>query len=681
MCCATLMQGQESKDSISLQTVTVRADQVVNTVDGKKYYPTAKVKETSTNAYSLLSKLALPKVQVNETTQTISTPELLGNLQIRINDIVASEQELAALNPKAVRYVQYIDKPGARYGDDVGIVINLVVNRPDSGYDWGGQAMQVLTSEISRVNLYGRYNKGKDEWSVGYKGMYEDLRGARNSEEAHYIMENSDMNYVMRKDLSHRQEDMQHNVELKYSRQDSCGFTMQAKLDIGLDRTLKDHAVQEIVSGKEQYSARSSNGGNTQSPMLNFYMAKHWTRHQSLTVDAVGTLMDSKYKYEYAALTPFRYNATGHSASFVGETVYENVLKPFTLSAGVNCRQKFTRNRYFNNASTQNGIHNHSLYTFVQISGNLFSRLKYQAGMGLDRTYYRQADTRYDLTTLRPRINLSIPISQRTTLAYNMTYGAKMPRLEYLGNFRNKENEWDVVAGNPSLKPDYPIHNTWTLSYQNDKLYSQLTAHYRYIDQCCMQDIRREKNADGKEEFVFTQSNQRNIQMFYLDGYAQVFAIPDKLQVSADGGFYRFWNMGDMYRHTYNAFNGSFSATAFLGKWTLSCYWDSGWSFMEGESRNKGNGAFYMTGNYQLNRQVTLGIFWQHCLDKNITAYHTQLLNRFVHKEKLQRNRDMGNMVTVSLNWRFSRGKTYKTIEKSIENEDTDTGIIKKSEK
>ena len=57
--------------------------------------------------------------------------------------------------------------------------------------------------------------------------------------------------------------------------------------------------------------------------------------------------------------------------------------------------------------------------------------------------------------------------------------------------------------------------------------------------------------------------------------------------------------------------------------------------------------------------------------------YRSQVLNEYLHKEISQRSRDLGNMLTISFNWRLSRGKTYKEIRKTIQQkEDRQTGIM-----
>ena len=63
---------QVSKDSIALQEVVVKAARVVNKEDGKLIFPSDIQKQRSFSGFSLLGKLALPHIRVDEAGRSIS---------------------------------------------------------------------------------------------------------------------------------------------------------------------------------------------------------------------------------------------------------------------------------------------------------------------------------------------------------------------------------------------------------------------------------------------------------------------------------------------------------------------------------------------------------------------------------------------------------------------------------
>ena len=53
------------------------------------------------------------------------------------------------------------------------------------------------------------------------------------------------------------------------------------------------------------------------------------------------------------------------------------------------------------------------------------------------------------------------------------------------------------------------------------------------------------------------------------------------------------------------------------------------------------------------------------------------LLNRNLYKHTIGYSKDSGNLVTLNVSWRLSRGSKHKSAEKKINLRDTDNGIIK----
>lgn len=90
--------------------------------------------KASSNGFELLNLMTLNGIKVDPVTQTVSSMEG-GSVQVRINDIVASTQDIMAVRPDEVVRVEYIDNPGIRYSDSgLKAVINYVVKRRSAGY-------------------------------------------------------------------------------------------------------------------------------------------------------------------------------------------------------------------------------------------------------------------------------------------------------------------------------------------------------------------------------------------------------------------------------------------------------------------------------------------------------------------------------------------------------------------
>lgn len=151
--------------------------------------------------------------------------------------------------------------------------------------------------------------------------------------------------------------------------------------------------------------------------------------------------------------------------------------------------------------------------------------------------------------------------------------------------------------------------------------------------------------------------------------------LPDKLVLSAYGGFYRFFNRGDNYTHFMSAWNVGGSVQAYLGKFTVTANADNGWKFVEGEALGKQGAAIYFTCSYRM-EHGNVSLFVQHPFNSNPRLYYSEVLNEHVKKQISTHGTDYGNMVSLSFSVKLNRGNKYRDIEKKLQNQDNQTGIL-----
>ena len=244
---ATVTQAQnDSIKTETLQEVTVQGSKVVQRVDGQTIYPTRQQLESSTNGYSLLSKLTLPHLRIDPVMHTVTALSNLGSVQVRINDMVASKEDLLSLDMKAVQHIDYIDNPGVRYGDGIAYVINIIVKKPVSGYDIGADLTNTLTAVNGDETVYGKFNYGKSEFEVNYSLGYQNFKGTEYEEKASYELESGTEYNVLRQQLEGQNKSLDHKIQLTYSLSDS-NYVFQSKLsahrDIQPDRLWTNRPV------------------------------------------------------------------------------------------------------------------------------------------------------------------------------------------------------------------------------------------------------------------------------------------------------------------------------------------------------------------------------------------------------------------------------------------------------
>ena len=680
-----IVQAQEVKEGGALQEVTIQGSKIVQRVDGQTIYPTRQQLESSTNGYSLLSKLTLPHLRIDPVMHTITALSNLGSVQVRINNIVASKEDLLALDIKAVQHIDYIDNPGVRYGEGIAYVVNIIVKKPVSGYDIGADLTNTLTVVNGDETVFGKFNYGKSELGVNYSLGYQNFKGTEYEEQATYELESGEKRSILRQQLDGQNKSLNHNIQLTYSLSDS-NYVFQSKLSARRD--IQPHRSWTKFETYEDHSS-----SRTSSPVLDLYFHRDFRRHQSLTANAVGTYIKTDSHAEHNEGGSYAYNVTGKTYSLWTEAIYENRLKPFTLSLGTQYGQKYINNVYSGDANADNTMRSSMFYFFGQLKGRL-GKLGYMGGLGVSTRYYRQAEWNDRFLLFRPKLTVSYPLARNLKAKYDFEISQHVSQIALVSNVSIKQNAMETLVGNPEITPNRVTSHDLRLTYSTPRIMSELQGYWRLNAHCNMEKYTRR---DG--HFYQTQTNGRSSErhqvclncrvvtdegeanadnecsFFFIQSYNRWEAIPERLSVTLYGGIYRFFNFTDDYRHTYTAFNGGASVEAYLGRWTLTAYADNGWNFMEGEHRGHQAPAWYLTVSYQM-KNITLSLYAQHPFCARPLTNQTEVLSRYIHKEVSQNSRDYGNMLTLNLTWHLSSGRKYRDIQRSMNHRDTETGIL-----
>ena len=658
-------QAQNIKEGETLQEITVKGSKVVQRVDGQTIYPTRQQLESSTNGYSLLSKLTLPHLRIDPVMHTVTALTNVGSVQVRINNIIASKEDLLTLDVKAVQHIDYMDNPGVRYGEGIAYVVNIMVKHPMSGYDLGADLTNTLTAVNGDETVYGKFNSGKNEFGVTYGLDYRNFKGTKREELATYELESGQEYEVLRKQLAGQDKNLSHHIQLTYSLSDSI-YVFQSKLSARRD--IQPHRAWTQMGGSVNFEDHSSS--RTSSPVLDLYYHRDFARHQSLTANAVGTYIKTNSYSEHNEGGCYAYNVTGKTYSLWTEAVYENRMKPFTLSLGTQYGQKYIDNVYSGDANASNAMRSSLLYFFGQLKGRL-GKLGYMGGLGVSTRYYRQDKWSDHFLLLRPKMTLAYPLAKNLKIKYDFEVSQHVSQIALVSDVAIKQNAMETLVGNPEITPNRVTSHDLRLTYSTPKVMSELQGYWRVNANCNMEKYTRK---DG--HFYMTQTNADNeCNFFFIQSYNRWEAIPEHLSVTLYGGINRFFNFTDDYRHTYTSFYGGTSVEAYLGKWTLTAYADSGWNFMEGEHRGHQPAAWYLTASYQM-KDITLSLYVQHPFCARPLSHQAEIISRYIHKEVSQHSRDLGNMLTLNLTWHLSSGRKYRNIQRTMNHRDTETGIL-----
>lgn len=670
MISAFCANAQNVDKTITFDEVTVKSAKVVNKSDGMIIYPTETQKQASNNGYSILEKFTLANLRIDNINHTVTAIDNRGSVQLRVNGIVVGKQEMLALNPKDIAKIDFINNPGVRYGESIAYVIDIVTRRSESGYTIGTDVTSALTTLQGDGSVYGKWNRGKSEWSLSYDVSGYKTKGEKSKQLAEYTLTDGSIYTIERNDVESLRKAIAHNTKLTYNWSDSTATVFQTSLSGAFNNTPDNYNIKYITDGSQQYQATSREKNKSLSPVLDIYFFRQLTARQSITANAVGTYISTQTSSYYDEGTPYKYDVDGKTASLLTEIFYENRLKPFTFSTGLNNSYKYIKNDYLGDASALTKTNNNRLYAFAEIKG-LFRPLRYTLGAGASYIYYTQNGHRYNFWTFRPKASLTYNLNNNMQLSYTYQMWDRVSRIAMTSDAMVRTNSMEWTVGNPDLKPSHDMEHRLQFSYNNNRLQTFFVV---YFKQCLKPNMAHYERTDDNQ-FIYTQINQKEIDALNVMAYASYWLLPEKLQIAANGGIYRCFNFGYDYTHCYTSWFYASSITAYLGHFTLQGYIDNGNRFFEGESKSFSGAYSVLKAAYSW-RDLQFSLSWTNPFNKKYKSYENELLNRNLYKHTIGYSKDSGNLVTLNVSWRLSRGNKHKSAEKKINLRDTDNGIM-----
>ena len=366
-------------------------------------------------------------------------------------------------------------------------------------------------------------------------------------------------------------------------------------------------------------------------------------KHQNITANVVGASIYTDKQGYNGEGGAYVYDVNGRTWSLLSEAIYENKLKPFTLSAGLEHSMSFTNNEYTGDVSALNKMRRGELYLFSEVKGR-WKQLGYSVGIGMANKTYSQESYSFDYWTFRPKLTLSYEVLTGLSARYTFETYRRVSSYAMVSDAKIRENSREWKVGNPNLQPSRVIKNIFDISYNGSRVSCGANIEYRR-DLGSNMSVYERTPAD---EFLYSQQNVGNIMMIANQNYVRYDVVPERLSVTLFGGVYRFFNVSSLYRHYLTSYNYGGNVEAYLGRWTLTGYADNGWKFVEGEHEGCNGPAIYFGVSYRWSR-CSLSLFMQHPFQQHPAIQRGKVLNENLYKESIYRSRDLGNMITLKL--------------------------------
>ena len=676
-------------NSYLLKGVTVEAARVVEKVDRQIIFPTKEQVKTASNGYDLLDNLSLPTIIVNRAERKVLSLKG-GDVQIRINDVKASMQDVLALQPDEVTKVEFINVPGLKYGDsNLDAVINYQVRRRYAGYVSGVSTMQGTKAGFNNSDGYFKYNVKKSEFSLNYSFSYRSVEERSYESLGTYHLPTGET--LHRNYLGYDSPFLYttNNVQLGYNLSEPDKYTLNVRLNF-YNHNSPVRGMNQLYqeSGKANQYLQNNRKMLEQIPSLDIYYSLNMPHDQNLALNLVGTYIGTDYQYrmrEYtfnkspdesvknAPLTDYSYDATGRKRSLIGEGTYSKNWKQMALSVGGQYNISHTDNIYVGSSNADTELKYSNLYLFTQLQGQQ-KWFSYQVGVGATRSSIHQGENGYSKWLFRPQVTLQAKASDRLSFKWSSKITSDIPSLSDLSELRQYSNSFEARDGNSGLKPFTGYNNTLSASWNIPLMSVYLEGNWTYYDKPIATSILPEKREDGSYLFVSKPENQKNHDYKHLLLTPEVHLIKDHLDLNLMYEYQNVKTKGLDYSHEFNYFSYGAEIRYMTGNWNIGYGAYKVEKSFWGEKTNGGEptsnlAVTYSYKNWQFG-VLGLFVFYPHgCV------YKDELFNKYVQQKNKVRLADQGNMLVFTASFNFSHGRRYHTGSRKLNNSDRDNGI------
>lgn len=676
--------------TLHLNDVVIKAARVIHKVDRDIILPNAKIKENSSNGYDLLRKLHLPNLKVNEAQQSISS--YLGGVQVRINDIKATVQDILALQPNDVTRIEYIDDPGVRYGDaNLAVVINYVVKKRYVGYVGGVNTTQALWERFNNSNAFFRYNYKKSEFGLSYRLNYRWYDKRRQDSHAVYLQPDG-----LERTVDYVGQDAEmtynsHNLQLSYNLSDPGKYSLNVRFGLDWMNSPYNKKLQKVFeTGRQDLLLFTNDFGHVRNPVLDIYYSLNLPKKQSLVINVVGTHLGSDNIHrqnEYvlqndvdetlssSPLHDYGYEANGSKYSLITEAIYTKLLnKVLSFSGGTNYAVSRTDNKYTGSQNVTTVLNSNNVYLFSQLDGRLSKIANFQLGLGANYISIVQGNVGFHKWTFRPKLTLASNSIKNFRIRLTGSINPQVPSLSQLSEVRQQGSTMQADDGNSTLKATSTYNGTLGFTWNNKIVDVYWGGNMSYTPDAIMTSILSQQQADGSYLYVWKPENQKSFTSYFAYTTLVFHVIPDIFDIQGELQYQHLRSRGLDYSHDFEPLHYGLTASLNLKKWYVEYHFANAWEQLSGESRSAGEKQSTLTVSYK-HKNLRLGLS---CLLLGYPQgfdYKNRTNSKYYVSRGVTYIKNNGNMLMFTLGYTFSHGRKYKTDRRKLNNSDKETGL------
>lgn len=660
--------------AVSLDEVVVRGDAVIKKSDRQMILPTQEQKRAATNGINLLQQMPISRISVSPIDKSIRTT-LGEEVQLRINGVEATREEVSAIRPTDVIRVEYHDNPGLRYGGAVAVLDYIVRKKEDGGNIAGDFTNGITHLGYGEYNFSAKYNWKKSAISAVTSWQRRDLEWTRENYDdfvyPDYTVHNIELGEPTKVKFDYM------NFTLNYNRTDE-----RSVFNIALRNSYDDkpNAVTDrnstLYQGDKIYSISDKLQQRSYIPSLDIYYQLNLKNDQHLYFDVVGTYINSSSNRQFSMLeigtednTPAIISQTeGDKYSIIGEAIYERPLGNGKMTAGIKHTQASMNNVYDGNISSKVSMNTAESYLFAEYNQQI-EQFSYTIGIGGMRTWHEQGDLSQEKYILRPTVTLSYNAPKNFYFRYNAYMSGYSPSLSDLSNVAQEIDIYQIRRGNPNLQSVTFVSNSLTASWKCKYVNIELFGRYSYDHKPIMEETTFENN-----RFIRTMANQRGFHRLNLQSTIQIFPWKEHIMIKLNPFFNRYISLGNNYTHTHSNFGFRGSIVGMYKNWIVMAEMSTSQHDLWGETLSRGEALHSIAVGYNHDKFSIQGMI----LNPFTKRYEQGVdnLSSLAPNRQLAYSTQLSQIVMINLSFNLGFGKQVNSGSKKINNNDTDSGIL-----
>lgn len=660
--------------AIRVNTVTISADRIIRKIDRQIITPTEQQRRASTNGINLIIALNLPRISVSSLNNTINI-DGQDVVQLRINNVEVTTEEVLSLNPRDITRVEYIDNPGMRYGG-VKAVMNYIVKYRSTGGNINGDLTQAANyGGWGGYNISGRYNTDKSMINAVVNWERRDNDWIRENMETYRFPDRTITNKEIGRKTPFKYDQVKASVRYVWQDGDKQMLSISARNYFKDEPNSSADRNSLLYQDNETYHIFDNAKTRLNVPSIDIYYQLSLPHKQRLYFDLVGSYLDSRNHHSYRmsngdmTVDAFDSHIDGTKWSLVGEGIYERELGRGKLTAGIKQRQEWMRNIYSEARTTNIGISSSQTNIYAEFQSRLH-RVDYSVGLGALRTYSSQEGLHLEKYIPNPRLNMSWGAVKGLFMRFSGEMSGYAPSLADLSPVTRQIDAFQARRGNPNLK---------TVRYYSAQLMANWDfckfmgigsiAIYNYDHRPVMEQDIAENNL-----IIRTMDNQRGFHR--LNWHTWLFIKPYKeyLTIRFTTLYQRFISQGNNYTHTHSNLGFYGELFASWKEWSFIFEFTTASNNLWGETLRKGERNHQFSLRYNRTKWSAAV-----CIYNPFEKEYRQSVENFSaiapYTQTLY-SKNLTRVILLKLSFNLDFGKSRDNARQRMTNEDTNAGMV-----